>query len=468
MGSRVPKFATRSEIGHSPDRVFAWHARPGSLLRLFPPWWTVRVLAGPANLSAGDRVVLRVGKGPMRATSEFERSEMDPAGLIVDRQVRGPFQHWRHSHRLEPLAGGGTALVDTVEWTRPTGPLGAAFGARRVRRELGRIFEFRARRIERDLALIARYGSGDGASVAVTGSTGLIGTALSSQLEVAGFRVLRISRSRHPAGRASDWIRWDPASGHLPAEALEGVDAVVHLAGETIAGLRWTRAKKRAILESREEGTLLLSRTLARLTRPPRVLVSASAVGFYGNRGEERLTEESGPGRGFLAEVCSRWETATDPARNAGIRTVHLRTGLVLSPAGGPLAALLLPFQLGLGGRIGSGRQYVSWIDLDDHTGLALHAMTDARVRGPLNAVSPGPLTNAAFTDVLGRILSRPTLLPVPGGVLRCAAGEMGIELLLSGQRALPEKALRGGYDFRYPDLELSLRHELGIPEAAP
>ena len=464
----MPYFETRLEIGHPVDRVFAWHDRPGSLLRLFPPWWSVRVVSGPARLSAGDRVVLRVGRGPVRVTSEFERSEMDPAGLIVDRQVRGPLERWCHTHRLEPIAGGGTALVDAVEWRGPAGPLGALFGTAHIRRELTRIFEFRARRIDRDLSLMQRYGADDRPRIAVTGSTGLIGMALSSQLEVAGYRVVRISRSHPPPDRTADWIRWDPASGHLPAGALEGVRGVVHLAGETIAGLRWTPAKKRRIVESRQKGTELLSRTLAALGHPPRVLLVASAVGFYGNRGEEWLTEESGPGTGFLAEVCRKWETAADPARRAGIRTVHMRTGLVLSPAGGALGQLLLPFRMGFGGRIGTGRQYVSWIDLDDHTGLALHAMSETGLRGALNAVSPAPLTNAAFTDVLGRVLRRPTLLPVPGAVLRGAAGEMGVELLLSGQRATPAKALRTGYEFRFSDLELSLRHQLGIPEASP
>ena len=464
----MPAFETRREIDHPVHRVFAWHGRPGALLRLFPPWWSVRVVSGPARLSAGDRVVLRVGKGPFRVTSEFERSEMDSAGLIVDRQVRGPLEHWRHTHRLDPIAGGGTALVDTVEWRGPAGPLGALFGSSRIRRELTRIFEFRARRIDRDLSLIRQYGADDPARIAVTGSTGLIGTALSSQLEVAGYRVVRISRSHPPPGRTSGWIRWDPASGRLPAGPLEGAHAVVHLAGETIAGLRWTPAKKRRIADSRQKGTALLSRTLAALGRPPRVLLVASAVGFYGNRGEEWLTEESGPGTGFLADVCRKWEAAADPARRAGIRTVHMRTGLVLSPAGGALGQLLLPFRMGFGGRIGAGRQYISWIDLDDHTGLTLHAISETALRGALNAVGPAPLTNAAFTDVLGRVLRRPTLLPVPGAVLRGAAGQMGVELLLSGQRAVPEKALRTGYEFRFPDLELSLRHQLGIPEAGP
>ena len=188
-------------------------------------------------------------------------------------------------------------------------------------------------------------------------------------------------------------------------------------------------------------------------------------MGYYGDRGEERLTEASGAGGGFLAEVCRRWEAATRPAGERGIRTVHMRTGLVLSPAGGPLAALLLPFSLGVGGRIGSGHQFLSWIDLDDHTALMFHAMAVPGLEGAVNAVSPAPLTNAAFTDVLGRVLGRPTLLPVPRLALRGVGGQMGEELLLSGQRAVPEKALRSGFEFRYPDVELSLRHQLGRRE---
>jgi uncharacterized protein (TIGR01777 family) len=287
----------------------------------------------------------------------------------------------------------------------------------------------------------------------------MIGSALALLLQAGGYRVVRVSRS--PA-RGADQIHWDPRSGLLDGSQLEGVRAVVHLAGESIAGGRWTRAKREAILRSREESTLLLCRVLAELREPPEVLVSGSAVGYYGNRGEERLTEESGSGAGFLAEVCRRWEGATHVARAIGIRTVHLRTGVVLSPDGGMLGTILLPFGLGLGGRLGSGRQYLSWIDLDDVTGLVLHAVREGTVRGPLNGSAPHPVTNAAFTDVFGRVLGRPTLLPVPALALRTVLGDMGEELLLWGQRAIPKKALDTGYEFQFTDLEDSLGHQLG------
>ncbi len=296
--------------------------------------------------------------------------------------------------------------------------------------------------------------------VAVTGSTGLVGEPLVRALRQAGYRVVRVSRR---ANGQPGWVRWDPRRGVLDGSRLEGLHAVVHLAGEPIAGLRWTSAKKREILESREAGTLLLSRALASLRKRPTVLLSASAVGYYGDRGSERLSESSGPGDGFLADVCRKWEASTYPVSALGIRTVHLRSGHVLSPAGGLLGAILLPFRLGLGGRLGSGRQYMSWIDLDDAIGMILHALTDAGLRGPLNVTAPNPVPNAAFTDVLGRVVGRPTLIPAPSLAIRAVLGEMGEELLLAGQRVLPERALRTGYQFRFPDLEDALRHQLGL-----
>ena len=243
---------------------------------------------------------------------------------------------------------------------------------------------------------------------------------------------------------------------------LEGVDAVVHLAGESIAAVRWTESKKREILESRERGTRLLARSMAQLDRPPATLVSASGVNYYGDRGAELLTEESPPGEGFLARVCRSWEKATEEAEDAGVRTAHFRSGMVLSPAGGALGTMLLPFRLGVGGRLGSGRQYVPWIDLDDHVALILHALSHSSVEGPVNAVGPGPVPNATFTSTLGRVLGRPTLIPVPALGVRALLGEMGEELLLSGQRAVPRKAESSGFDFFSEDLETALRHQLG------
>ncbi|MSR23406.1 MAG: TIGR01777 family protein [Gemmatimonadetes bacterium] len=298
-------------------------------------------------------------------------------------------------------------------------------------------------------------------AVAVTGSTGFVGEPLVHSLRQAGYRVVRISRGdRSEAG----WVRWDPRRGVLDPSSIEGLHAVVHLAGEPIAGVRWTSSKKQEILRSREESTLLLSRALAALEHRPAVFLSASAVGFYGDRGSERLTETSGEGKGFLADVCRRWERAAHLEEGLGIRTVLLRTGQVLSPRGGLLRAVLLPFRLGLGGRIGSGRQYVSWVDLDDAIEMIIHALADEELRGPVNVTAPGPVPNATFIDVLGRVLGRPTLLPMPSMAVRAFLGEMGRELLLSGQRVIPERALATGYQFRFPDLEHALRHQLALP----
>jgi uncharacterized protein len=454
----VPEFRHRVELDHPVDEVFRWHERPGALERLTPPWEQVRVREREGGIRPGGRVVLGIRKGPAELTWEVEHNVFERDRLFVDEQKRGPFAHWRHEHRFHDLGNGRTALEDVVDWEPPLGSLGRTFSGPFIQTSLERLFAFRGRRLAGDLDLHSRYGDAP-LTVAVTGSTGMVGEALTGFLRTGGHRVLRVTRS---GPEQDDRIRWDPREGTIEAAKLEGVDAVVHLAGESIAGIRWTAAKKEEILRSRVEGTLLLARTLAELRSPPRVLVSASGKDYYGDRGDERITEAGDQGKGFLAEVCRRWEGATQPARAVGIRTVHLRTGMVLSPGGGVLGTILLPFKLGLGGRLGSGRQYTSWIDLDDEVGLIRHALGDSRIRGALNATSPNPVPNAAFTDVLGRVLGRPTILPVPALAIRTLLGEMGRELLLSGQRAVPALALETGYRFLYPDLEESLRHQLG------
>ena len=294
-------------------------------------------------------------------------------------------------------------------------------------------------------------------NVLISGATGLLGSALIPELEAGGHRVSRLTRSP----RSADDLRWDPEAGTIEGD-LEGTDAVVHLAGESIAEGRWTPEKKRRILESRRNGTRLLAERIATLPKPPSVMVSASAIGYYGDRGNELLTEESEPGTGFLAEVCREWEAAADPAREAGIRVVHPRIGIVLSPQGGALGTTLPIFKLGAGGKIGSGRQYWSWISLDDVAGSLFHALTDEAVSGPVNVGSPNPLTNAEYTKVLGRVLNRPTIFPVPAPAARIALGGMADELLLASQRMQPARLEETGYTFRHPDLEAALRHLLG------
>jgi uncharacterized protein (TIGR01777 family) len=295
--------------------------------------------------------------------------------------------------------------------------------------------------------------------VAVTGATGLVGGALVPVLRAAGHRVDCLSR-RPPEAGSTD-IEWDPARGRLDPRALEGVDAVVHLAGERIAALRWTGSVKERIRRSRVDGTRLLAETLGRLTRRPQVLLSASAVGYYGDRGEAPLTEESPPGSGFLAEVCREWEEAADPARAAGIRVVHPRLGVVLAGQGGALPRMVLPFRLGVGGVIGSGRQYWSWIEVGDLVrAIELCLALDA-LAGPVNAVAPAPVANREFTRILGRVLGRPTLVPLPALAVRLLLGEMGQALLLDSARVLPRRLERAGFRFRHPGLETALRAAL-------
>jgi hypothetical protein len=270
--------------------------------------------------------------------------------------------------------------------------------------------------------------------------------------------VARLVRALPTAGGD---IPWDPAAGRLDPARLEGLDAVVHLAGENIAG-RWTAAKKARIRSSRVEGTRLLAEALAGLKRPPKTLLCASAIGYYGDRGAELLREESPAGTGFLAEVCREWEAAARPAAEKGLRVVHLRIGVVLSPAGGALARMLMPFKLGLGGRIGSGSQFMSWIASDDLSGVIRHALTTESLRGPVNAVAPQAVTNLEFTQTLGRVLRRPTPFPMPAFAARLAFGEMAEALLLASARVEPTRLVASGYRFRAPELEGALRHLLG------
>jgi hypothetical protein len=300
--------------------------------------------------------------------------------------------------------------------------------------------------------------------VLVTGASGLVGSALVPFLTNGGHAVTRLVRSTPRPGQAE--VPWDPAAHSIATPALEGLDAVVHLAGENIAA-RWTAEKKAMIRDSRVQGTGLLCDALAQLVKPPQALVCASAIGYYGDRGETILREESAPGTGFLAEVCRAWEAAAAPAAQRGIRVVYLRFGVVLSAAGGALTKMLTPFRLGVGGVIGSGQQYMSWVALDDVLGAIHHALLTETLHGPVNVVAPQPVTNQEFTKTLGTILGRPTVVPLPAFVARLAFGEMADALLLASTRVVPERLLASGYAFRSPALDGALRHLLGKDAAA-
>ncbi len=294
--------------------------------------------------------------------------------------------------------------------------------------------------------------------IAITGSSGMLGQELLPFLTSQGHQVIPISRRPVPGG-----IRWDPAGGVLDADALEGVDAVVHLAGENIAGARWTPQRKQLLRDSRVIPTRLLAETLARMSRPPAVLISASAVGIYGNCGDRLLDETARPATDFLGTLATDWERAADPARNAGVRVVHPRFGVVLSPAGGALAKLLPPFRLGLGGPVGAGTQWLAWIAINDVLGVVLHLLSTSGLAGAVNAVAPERVTNAEFGTVLGRVLHRPAILPLPAFALRLAFGEMATATMLSSQRVDSRRLEESEYQWRFPRLESALRHVLGM-----
>lgn len=458
------EFLQRSRMPVTADELFAWHARPGAFQRLLPPWERVEVRQAARTLSNGELAESDVWIGPFRVRWVAEHHGLSDGLGFRDVQRVGPFAKWEHSHRMLPADSGnsGSWLEDRVCYELPFGTMGRVLLGRRIRRSLERMFAYRHRITVADLAAHHAAHMRQGVemmNILVSGSSGLVGSALVPFLTTGGHRVLRLVRG---SAGGIDEVAWNPSAGTIDATKLEGLDAVVHLAGENIATGRWNAAKKARIHDSRVRGTRVLCEALATLTNKPRVLVCASAIGYYGHRGDEVLTENSPPGSSFLCQVCRDWEAATDPARQAGIRVVNLRIGVVLTPRGGALAKMLLPFKLCAGGIVGSGRQFWSWIAIDDLVGAIHHAITHDGLSGPVNAVAPEPTTNREFTKTLGRVLGRPTIFPMPAFVVRFMFGEMGEELLLASTRVVPQRLLESGYQYRAPTLEFALRHLLG------
>lgn len=451
-------FEWHSILPVSADEVYAWHARPGAFERLTPPWQRLRVLERRGGIEDGGVLVFQYRTGPMRGRWVALHEGNVPGRRFVDEQVLGPFASWRHTHSFEPAGEDSSALHDHVEYALPGAAATGRLGAVPARRALERLFRFRHRRTRDDLARHAGTHGKPRLKVAVSGANGMLGRNLSAFLTSGGHEVLRVVRGR--AGGEGD-VLWDPDRGELDAPALEGIDAFVHLAGESIDG-RWTVAKKERILWSRAGTAALVARTLTHVERPPRVIVSASGVGAYGDRGDEVLTEQSASGDDFMADVCRRWEEAWEPAREAGIRVVNARFAVVLTRAGLVLPRLMIPFRLGVGGPIGDGRQWMSWVALDDLLGAILHVLYDEEVSGVVNVAAPSPVTNRELAKTLGHVMRRPALVPVPARAIDAAFGEMGRTLLLASQRVLPQRLTERGFGFFYPQLEDALRLELG------
>lgn len=454
----MPVFTHSSTLPVPAAAAFDWHARSGALERLLPPWQDVRVVARDGSIRNGDCTVLDLGIGPFRQSWTAVHQDYQEGVSFTDVQERGPFARWEHRHRFTPEAGGST-LEDSIDWALPGW---VDWMAPQVERELARQFAWRHRRTAQDLMRHLPQADKPALNIAVSGTSGMIGRALGAFLTTGGHRVLRLVRSR---SLDENHITWHPGANTADPR-LDGCDALVHLAGAGIADGLWSESRKIEIRLSRIENTRRLCEGLAHLHRPPKVLLCASAVGYYGQQGEA-VDEDAPAGQGFLADICRDWEAACAPAVDAGIRVVHLRFATVLAPQGGALARMLPAFRLGVGGTLADGSQPMSWIGLDDAIGAIHHLLMRADLKGAFNLAAPEATDNRCFTDTLATILDRPGWLPMPGLVVRALFGEMGESLLLRGRHVMPRRLMDSGFRFVTPTLEDCLRWELGILPAA-
>jgi uncharacterized protein len=444
----------------SARELFDWHERDGAFERLTPAWQPSRVVSRTGGITDGSQVEVEVPllHGLLHQRMLMEHRNYVSGSQFTDVQVSGPFRRWEHTHRMEPAANGTSVLEDRIAYELPVGALGDAAGGWFVRRQLEQLFDFRHARTSADLALHAQFAALPRRTVAITGGSGMIGRALTGLLRTGGHTVRWITRNAN-ASRGD--ISWNPETGTLDPASLAGVDAVVHLAGANV-GERWTDQHKRDILLSREQGTRTLVSAMRRMAVRPAVLISGSAVGYYGDTGSMVIDEVAQNGRDFLAEVCRVWEAEAQGAAESGIRVAIARTGVVLSPAGGALAKMLPAFQFGLGGPLGSGQQWMSWISLDDEVAALYFLLMNGDCRGVFNLTAPVPVVNADFSRALGHVLNRPGLLPVPAFALTALFGEMARATILGGQRVIPERLQRAGFRFRHEAVADALRFELG------
>ncbi len=437
------------------DEVWQWHARPGALERLTPPWEHVRVLEQAEGIQDGGRVVLEVKLGPVPFRWVAVHRDVVPGSRFADVQESGPFAHWTHVHEMMPDLAGGTLLRDTITCVPPLGAAGSALAGPALQVRLDRLLRYRHATLAADLAAHAGIAP---KRFVVAGATGMIGSALVPFLTTGGHQVTRLVR-RHPAPGDA---QWDPDQGMIDQSVLSGVDAVINLAGANVADGRWTTERKQVLIDSRVRSAGLLAKAIMRTNLRPDALVSVSATGFYGDRGDEPLGDEAAPGAGFFPSLVQAWEGAADHAAGAGVRVSHPRFGVVLSPAGGALEKLVPPFLAGVGGPVGSGRQWLGWNSIDDAISMLYFAATNREVQGPFNAVAPVPVRNSDLARVLGRVLGRPAFLQLPAGVLKLIFGEMAEATLLASTRVLPEFLQGHAYRYRHASLEAALRHVLG------
>ncbi|MFO0805266.1 MAG: TIGR01777 family oxidoreductase [Gemmataceae bacterium] len=462
------RYQLRSPMPACAAEAYAWHARPAAFLRLQPPWEVFRDLSQDGSFAAGKLDVRFRAKciGPLTRKWHVEFLDFAANREFKYRQVRGPFAEWTHTHRFIPDTETTSFLENTVEYRLPFGPLGHAFGAGMVDDRIRAMFSYRHALLVSDLRRHGLYRDRPRLTIALTGSRGLIGSELAAFLATGGHRVRRLvtgSSAKPHFDDGTEWLSWNPVAPVDPA-ALDGCDAVIHLAADGISEGRWNDRKRKKILESRTIPTRHMADAITALppSRRPKVFLCASAVGIYGDRGDEVLAETASAGSGFLADVCKEWEAAAAPAAVTGVRTVNLRIGAVLTPRDGALGKQLPAFRAGLGAVLGTGKQWVPWITVHDTVGAIHHCLMTDALCGPVNLMAPESVTNRTFTKTLGSVLWRPAFNWLPRPALKLMFGDIADAVLLSSMRGSPEKLLATGFKFDHAELESGLRFLLG------
>jgi uncharacterized protein (TIGR01777 family) len=460
----MPIYEHKATFEAPVDQLWAWYDSPGAFRRIMPEWEGIQpVEAGALVDDAKTRFRIRLG--PLRPMWVARHHGVVSGEVFNDVMEKGPFGAWDHEHRFIGINDTSSQLDDTIQWRLPFHPLTFWTAPFTVKGRLKQMFAYRTLRVRNDLERINAFAHLPRQNILISGSTGLIGLQLCAFLQAAGHHITRLVRPSTvlpPDAKGDATVVWNDQTGEVISGSLSGFDTVIHLAGAGIGDKRWNAKRKDLIKTSRTVPTAHLANLLAKAEQPPKAFLCGSAVGYYGNRGDERLTESSEPGDNFLAETCMAWEASATPAIEAGIRTVFLRTGIVTTPMGGALQKLLLPTNLGAGGPVGGGKQYYSWISLDDQIYAIHHLMMKDGCEGVYNLTAPNPVTQKAFAKVLGKVMRRPAFAPAPGFALRLLLGEMAQALVLDGQRVEPTRLVESGYVFTHNDLESCLRQCLG------
>lgn len=452
-------FERSSTYECSAEQLYNWHARPGALERLLPAWENTSILSRRGGIEPGAEVVLKMHLGPFPFTFKAQHIEAVPCEMFRDVQSKGPFSSWSHSHFFQHTQTNQSSLKDKIDFKLYFQKVIPPFIPRLISKKLDRIFSYRIKLLQEDILLHKRC-SAIPLNILISGASGILGRELLPLLTTGGHKVWTLVR-RTP-DPAKNEIYWEPETGVLNPGDLPQLDGVIHLAGEYIGLNRWTEKSKKRVIDSRVNGTDLLTRVISQLDKAPEVFLCASAVGYYGNCVDEWMNEDSPPGSDFISEVCAKWEQSTEPARAANIRTVFMRLGVGFTPKGGALRRILNTSPLGIHHQFGSGDQYISWISNDDMISAMLHVLTTTSLSGAINIAAPNPVTNRELMHTLSKITGRPQLFSIPSWPLRLAYGKMASEILLSGCRVSSEKLQRSGFKFRHSDLETALRFMLG------